>query len=345
MFSMLRGELQVGETAALVVLRNVTWVLVGIALALRGWGAEGPMIGLLLGYIGVIGLGLVRTRTTPTVPDMSTAKSLVGYGKYEMLNNATWQVFSWTDVLVLGVFVNSTGVAAYEIAWRVSRAAIVASNTATVAVFPHASHAAADGNIEQLRKHSGSLLTVVALMVVPAFFGVAALGEEILSVAFSPEFVIATTALVILTGQSFIQAVQSVFGQLLLALNRPELPTRAASVALVSNVALNVILIPLFGLTGAATATAVAYLLNLVIQYGYITKLLQPQIPWREALVSALGSLLMYAALQQLTLKYDISSYVELFSAIGLGVVLFFAVSVASKQTRLIMARFVRKLL
>lgn len=345
MFSVLRGELQVGETAALVILRNVTWVIVGVALAFRGWGAEGPIVGLLLGYVGVIGLGFVRTRTSPSVPDVSTAKSLVGYGKYEMFNNATWQVFSWTDVLVLGFFVGSTGVAAYEIAWRISRAAILASNTATIAVFPHASRAAADDNLEEIRTHAGSLLTVVALIVVPAFFGVAALGEEILSVAFSSDFVIATTALIILTGQSFIQAVQSVFGQLLLALDRPELPTKAASVALFSNILLNLTLIPLFGLTGAAVATGVAYLLNLMIQYRYITNLFEPQIPWREAAVSVVGSLLMYTVLEQVTIRYDISSYLELFSTIGLGIALFFAVSVTSEQTRLVMVRFVRKLL
>lgn len=340
--STLRGELRVGETAALLLFRNLSWVIVGIIFSTRGFGVYGPVYGLLFGFAGMAFVGVLRSDTRPTTPTSSSIHSLINYGKYKTISNTSWEIFNWTDVLLLGVFLGSTEVAAYEIAWRVSTVAIIISSTATKTVFPYASKAAAFEDRDKLQEYIRSLLVVVSLVLVPAFFGVLAIADRILVVAFSPEFIIAAMALVILMGQSLVQSIQSVFGQILFAIDRPSLPTRATVVAFVSNIILNLLLIPRFGLTGAAIATTAAYSINLLIQYIYITNLIEFSIPWSIVGTTFIASLLMYVVLELVESEFIANSYAELFGLVFIGVTIFGIGSLVSPSIRIELKKFVR---
>lgn len=338
----LRGELQVGATAVLVALRNLSWIVVGWPLANRGFGVFGPVYGWLIGFIGVILVGVLRSDSRLSRPSIEKVRSLIGYGKYRAVSNISWQVFNWTDVIVLGVFFGSTVVTAYEIAWRVSSVTLLVSSTATRAVFPHASQAAADGDQSKLRDYIKSLLVISGLILVPSLFGALVLAEQILTVGFSPSFAIAATALVILVGQSLIQSIQSVFGQILFAVNEPQLPTRATVVAFTSNIVLNLLLVPQFSLTGAAVATMVSYGLNLLIQYVYIGRVVKIVVPKRIGIVAVAASLLMYAVLRWAVVELTINSYPELFGTVLLGVMVYVLASLMSGEVRGEIKRYMR---
>lgn len=270
--------------------------MAGLSLAwLIGLSLLALMLGPTLGPVSAIGaysggsllvlalVFLIWRRSTPRVPaEVSEAETR------QLLRSSIplfWiasvhLVASWADTLVLGAFLDAEAVGIYNVALRLASLVsltLIAVNT----VLPQRFAALfADGRTDELQRLARQVtafLWIVSLPVVLLFV----LWPSGPLRLFGPEFVDGRFALVVLTLGHFVNVATGPVGYLLMMSGQERLLRNVVVVATIINIALDLLLIPGFGVNGAAAASAASLaLLNISSLALVYRKLGLSPMPW-----------------------------------------------------------------
>ncbi|MEJ2207684.1 MAG: flippase [Anaerolineae bacterium] len=230
-----------------------------LAVLAGTWGVSGAAIAYLLATILVLGLGAVLwRRATPQV------RGLRGSFDTRLLLSTSIPLFwvalmnlvmSQTDVVLLGVWGDSSLVGIYGTAARTSSLTsfvLLAMISISAPKFA-ALYAQEDfGNLESLARNVARLGTLVASVVILPLV----LAPSWILGLFGPEFVAGRTVLIILAAGQFVNVATGPVGLLLLMTGHEKIQRNNSILSAALNVLLGVILVPTYGLTGAAVATA-----------------------------------------------------------------------------------------
>ncbi len=187
------------------------------------------------------------------------------------------------DVIMLGFMATSEQVGWYSAAYRVVFFVMAISYASHVAWLPAVTRAVAQKRSVD-SELSGSLrLSVVVTL--PFVVGGIMIAPQLLRAVFGEEYLPAATALQLLLVSLFFIALHGPSRNVFLAYDRLGLESWIMAVAVAVNVALNIALIPKYGLNGAALATAAAdgviFLLSMIalMRFHIRPRLLPLQIP------------------------------------------------------------------
>ncbi|ACV12304.1 polysaccharide biosynthesis protein [Halorhabdus utahensis DSM 12940] len=332
--SVLRAELRVGETAALKMVRQVSWLLIGVGFLYLDFGVESLVGGLAVGYGLMFVGGWYRVSTRPARPSLSHARSLFDYSKFSFVSSVGGYFYSWMDIVIIGLFLTQAHVNAYEVSWRVTMVVMLFSRALATTIFPQVSRWDTEEAIERIENLLPTVLLYSLLFVVPAFFGVLVLSDEILQLVFQIELPGVGIVLVVLMGEKILQAIHVVIGRSLQAIDRPDLAALATLATISVNLVLNVVLVWQFGLVGAAVATTVSFLVNTALHWHYLRQFLRIKIPfwqlgWIIASSAGMGIVLMI-----LKSSLNISSISWLFAVIAAGVLVYLGIVLVSPSIR-----------
>ncbi|MBW3017479.1 polysaccharide biosynthesis C-terminal domain-containing protein, partial [Candidatus Woesearchaeota archaeon] len=115
------------------------------------------------------------------------------------------------------------------------------------------------------------------------------------------------------------------------AIGKPREITKTIFIAAIFNVVINAILIPKYGMNGAAIATTISYLIVLVISIIKISKYIGIKVPvaaWIKTFV--LGAIFVFAV--SITRNLIVMNrWVELFLAVGAGSIIYIGLVFALK--------------
>jgi O-antigen/teichoic acid export membrane protein len=166
-------------------------------------------------------------------------------------------VMTFSDVLILGLFVTATDVGIYTAAARTALLTrfLLLANSAVAAPRFAALHAAQDhAGLAKLALRSTLLTTVASVPLLLMFL---LFPEKILSL-FGPQFEAGAQVLMVLTLGQFVNAATGPVGYLLNMSGYHRIEGRIAVVGALMTVGLCFALIPLWGILGAAAANAIA---------------------------------------------------------------------------------------
>lgn len=320
----LKGEFRMHAFATLRFVRRSTWAATGISGLLLDFGNVSLVYGLLVGEALTLVAAIAVLSVRPVRPSWEAAASLFRYARVNVFSLLGGYVYGWMDTIVLGLFVAPGLVAAYEIAWRVTKVVPTVLGSISETTFPKISEWEANGRLDRAgRVVSQSLVPSVAFAV-PGFFGLLVLSEATLTTVFGDAYAVASAALVVLMFSQTLWSVESVFKRALHAVDRPDLPVRSMLAAGLTNLALNVALIPRFGLVGAAVATTLGFGVQTVLDYSYLDSLLPFSLPLSETRWSVLSALGMGASVFAVTRVASVDSFVRLFAVVLFGAGVYF---------------------
>ena len=137
-----------------------------------------------------------------------------------------------------------------------------------MAIAPTVSRLYAHGEIERLQKILSKSVRKVMLFSLPMALIMVLAGKYVLIYVFGNEFALARYALAVLSGAQLINACMGSVGLILnMTGNEKDTAIVLASTAGL-NICLNALLIPLYGILGAAIATAISIILwNIILSY------------------------------------------------------------------------------
>jgi len=277
--------------------------LTQILLIVAGLGTVALFVGYItgIGIVAILGLYfVVRDLPAFRLPERQHFKRLFDFAKFSWLGGLQSRMFSYTDVLVLRLFVSSGLIGVYTAAWNVAQFLLIFSGALRSTLFPEMSEISAQEDPQAVSRIVEQSLTFGGLFLIPGVFGGALLGERILRI-YGPEFPRGSLILLILVIANLFMGYQNQLLNALNAVDRPDLAFRVNAVFVVANVALNATLIYFHGWVGAAVATAVSVLVSLVLAYRHVAALIDFAVPVgeiaRQWLAAGVMAVVVYAGL------------------------------------------------
>lgn len=325
----LRGELRVGVTSVIEILRPLGWLVVGLALHTVGYGVTGLVYGYLIGTLAILLIGWWKVSIEIGRPTYKQAQSLLNFGKYSLILVLGGYIFSWIDVSILTLFsisnpsITRAEIGAYENAWRLSLIVIMASRAISTTIFPQFSQWDSQDATNQIEKVIPKAALPSILIVIPSFIGISIISKDLLRILFGQEFTVAWLALIILSGGMILQSIHGIIAKPLQALNRPDLSAYATVISILTNIILNIILIWKYGIEGAAIATSISFSVNTLLHIRYLRGFLNIKLPLREAVWSLVASVVMGVCVYGLRLIVSMESIFDLLLLVFCAIVVY----------------------
>ncbi len=277
----LKGERRVATGKSLSLISDSVRVLLWVVLLTLGAEVLGLIVGYVAGYLAalVVGVGLITIKMK--LPSKRHFKSIFDFSKYSWLGSIESKAFSWTDTIVLGLFVAPAYIGIYEVAWSISHLFYAVASAIGAVLFPNVSHLASQGKVNQIRDIIEEALIYVPIIAFPGLVGALLVGEGVLRI-YGEEFVIGYIILSILIVARIANTFKSVITKVINGLDRPDLSFRVYFVFLVLNLSLNFLLVYLIGWVGAAIATTLSIGIAMLLSYRYLDRLIGVSVPWME---------------------------------------------------------------
>jgi O-antigen/teichoic acid export membrane protein len=290
--SALRGERKVHLSGLLTPVGIGVRSLIQIALVAAGFQLIGMLAGYAIATLLVALASLALLSSGFARPSRAHFAELYEYAKFSWLGGLKSRSFNDVDVLLLGVFVQSSLVGVYSAAWSIAKFLTLFDSAVSSTLFPELSRADAEGDSAWVAGLVEESLTYGGLILIPGLFGGVLLGERLLRI-YGPEFVQGATVLWILILATLLYGYQK---QLLNALNgidRPKAAFRINAAFIGTNVVLNVMLISAIGVVGAAVATAGSAAVGVVLSLSTLRAEVDFAIPFGEILRQFLAATAM----------------------------------------------------
>lgn len=175
--------------------------------------------------------------------------------------NAMHLINTQADILLIGLFMESADVGHYKVAAQTSLVVAFGLQATKMVAEPYFSRFYQQGDKERLQRLAKGAARLNLLIALPVFGALLAFGTKLLELAFGAAFISALLPLLILSGGRLGNSALGSSGHLLTMAGYHKEYARFWIVAAVLNVAMNLLLIPIYGTAGAAASTAFTLLL------------------------------------------------------------------------------------
>lgn len=188
-----------------------------------------------------------------------------------MFSGLMLYLLNWTDVLMLGMIVSETEVGIYNIAYKVGSVGFLVIVSVNTIIMPRMAELYGRGDIPGLKKLVHSSTRLIALLSIPIVLVLISLAHFILSF-FGEEAVKGSSTLIIIAVGILFSAVCGNTDQILNMTGNEKIFRNITFVSFFLNVGLNIVLIPIYGINGAALASLAAHIMLNVLSLWYIKK-------------------------------------------------------------------------
>ncbi len=176
------------------------------------------------------------------------------------------------DVLMLGLYYPAAEVGILKVVLQFGMLVVLGLQAINVVVAPQIAKLHSNGDYGGLRRIAALSAGVALLTAVPVTGVFLLFGSQILAFVFGEAYTAGSTALMIIAlGQTANAGAGSV-GIMLSMTGNERLSARGVAIATVANLVLNLVLIPPYGLNGAAAATAVTLVVWNVLLWRYVRR-------------------------------------------------------------------------
>lgn len=180
-------------------------------------------------------------------------------------------LMGWMDIIMLGIFRTEAEVGVYAMALKVAMLTSIALIAVNGIVAPKISSFFGKNDYEGIKKIIGQSTAIVFYSSLPILI-VCLIFPEFVMKLFGEEFIAGAFALMMLSIGQFIHAMSGPVGNILNMTDKQKILRNITLVAALLNFVLNYLLIPLYGINGAAIATAVSWIAWNMLCVFYVYK-------------------------------------------------------------------------
>lgn len=238
-------------------------------------------------------------------------------------NNIASIIYLNSDITMLGIMASDHEVGIYAAATKMYSMIKMLFNAMVQVAIPRFSRYLNEGKKKEYLEELGKVQNVITLFVIPASIGLFCEAENIIRVFVGEEYLQGTLALQILA-IAMIFAVEACYlSYAILIPNRMEKYFLMATIAAaIVNAALNLFLIPQFGMNGAAITTFIAEAIICAVALVYARKKVELKASKKVLCQALLGSVLIFICCKAVAMLQWVP-LIELMAAIVLSMVLY----------------------
>ncbi|MDB9253336.1 flippase [Halorubrum ezzemoulense] len=221
------------------------------------WVATPTVMVLLTGYY--LHREISVRHVVSRLPDQEILHELWSFSWPLAVGSSFFLLLSNVDILMIGYFMEPYSVGLYRAIQPLRQITTFVVLGFTFLFLPIATEFYQDGDFEALdRIYTISTKWVVVITFSPVLV-FTLFASDVVRTLFGGDYVPAAPALAILTAGLFLRAVVGLNGDMARAIDRPRIELYSVTPAVVIDIVLNLILIPRYGITGAAAGTVIGY--------------------------------------------------------------------------------------
>jgi O-antigen/teichoic acid export membrane protein len=258
-----RGKMGIYATGSFI--KDISRILVQVVAVFLGFDVAGLAGGFVCGLIvGAIlqfrffDLRLVRFSGRHI-------KSLSTFSFWIFLTSSGVMMYTYADRILIGYYLSNADVAIYFIALQLAALASFTTIALRSTLWPKVSRWGKIGDFGLIEESLSHAFSYSLILAVPVLAGGILLGDKLLYFFYGAKFAQGYTTLVLLLIVQIVNIFQFFFTMYLGALDHQKDAFKATAVAAAANIVLNLVLIPVMGIDGAAIATLVSMVLNAVL--------------------------------------------------------------------------------
>ncbi len=302
-----QGYQDMGNLLLTRAAEQIFTIILAVSLILLGFYVLGAVIGTILGFAiaAVLSLLLFKERIWKNIKDAKKSSGYINeYGLAKKLlifslpvtvvGLAELALFD-TGTYIINIFLNETYVGYYNIVSPVSRIPLIISSSIAVAILPAASEALSLKNNHIIEKYVIYSYRYLILVLLPLCALVILFSQPILVIIFPRAplaYLFAGNALTILIAAMAFFSVYIVSSSISQGLGKPYLPMYFLIFGSIVNLILTWLLVPLYGLNGAAAATAVATFIIMIFSVWKVLEISNTQLPYVNLIKIVIASVL-----------------------------------------------------
>jgi O-antigen/teichoic acid export membrane protein len=198
---------------------------------------------------------------------------------------------------MIGYFLTAADVGYYGIAAGLSKFFWIIPSAIQTITYPATSEYIGTKNHAALQVMIDKSVKYTACILLPIGLGIGFFAEEIITTVFGGDFIHSVPPLLILIVGTVIFGVSKSVGGSITGAGRPDLGMKVCAISAAINIVLNALLIPYYGITGAAIATMVSLSVNTLAGLFFTVKILNVKIDiewFGKAFVIALLSVFIF---------------------------------------------------
>ncbi|WP_056934595.1 flippase [Thermococcus barophilus] len=270
-----------GRVREKVYFQNVVYPVLWLTLVLSFAVLNLPFASIFWAYVLAqsltclaLFLEVFRVRIFEIKPyfDRKIGIKLVKFSVPLMLTGIAGFIMTWTDTLMLGYYKGSDVVGLYNAAAPLARLLPVFLNSAAFLYPAMVSPLYVQGKLEEMKRVYQVLTKWIFLLTLPIFSLMFLFPETVINFLFGAKYVSASSALQILALGFMFHTFLGLNGLSLVVIGESRFILISSIVSATFNVILNVMLIPVYGMEGAAVATAASYFLGNVLSSAKLYK-------------------------------------------------------------------------
>ncbi|MDD6048510.1 MAG: polysaccharide biosynthesis C-terminal domain-containing protein [Methanobrevibacter ruminantium] len=325
LISFFRTFQQMKRYSLFLVLQSYIGVFVSIYLTYAGYNIETVVLGLLTGYVAVfimmaflivkyLGIGIGK---------WSNLKEQLAFALPTIPSNVSSWVVDSSDKYVIGILIGSVAVGCYSPGYALGSILLMFLSPFAVllpAVLPEHYE---KGNMSEVDKYLSYSMKYYLLLTIPAAVGMSVLSKPLLYIITTPEIALGgymVTPFVCL-GAIFM-GMYGITNNLLILEKNTMILGKLWIVVAISNIILNLLLVPYLNILGAAIATLICYILAFAVTAIASKKTMRLPFNIKELLKIVIAASIMGIAVY---IMHPIGIINVLISIVA-GVIIYFAI-------------------
>ncbi len=250
-------------------------------------------------------------------------------------------LIGYADTLILTFFRNLEDVALYQVALPTSQLLLVFSSSIAAVSLPLISGLYATKKTEEIGKTIKIMTFSLVLVLVPFVILFISSADAIIGIIFGPSFLGASETLQILSVSMLIYSVFIIFQTTLDAIGKPFLNTKIMFVIAAVNIILNIMLVPLFGILGAAVASFISFTCGMILGFWEVERHVKSSIQYKKLATIFACGIAASAAAYGFNRMFSFHIYTEIVASLFIGMLVYLALIISLRLVTREDVRFV----
>jgi O-antigen/teichoic acid export membrane protein len=267
---------QVTKFALLLVFQTLGRLSLVYTLLIFGFGLYGVIMATLVvqGILFLLCIALIIQQIGFGIPKFRHLREYLHYGAPLTPNMLIRWVTDSSDRYLVGYFISLQAVGIYSASYTIGYLIQLFIAPLQLVLFPELSRLYDQNKMDIVEQYLGYSLKYFLLLTIPAVFGLSVLATPILTILTTEEFITGSVVIPFIAVASLFAGVFQIVINITLLVKKTKFNLLVHLFAASANVVLNIILIPVIGILGAAIATFVSFLLmavsSIYVSFHYI---------------------------------------------------------------------------
>lgn len=202
----------------------------------------------------IIELYFALSKVSGTDHEVVTMRQMVKYASPMMFSGLMIYLLNWTDIFMLGAIVSENEVGQYNAAYKVASLGMLVITSINIVLAPQISAFFNQGDIGGMKLAVKKATRLIIAFTIPIVGGIIVFADFLLGLL-GKEFIQAKAALILIAAGVMVNAFTGTVDQVLNMTGNQRLLRNITIAGFTINVVLNLVLIPKYGINGAAIAS------------------------------------------------------------------------------------------